>query len=319
MNSESGRRFTDRQHFFFSRVAATASAPARTVLVTQKLDPNLDWSTVQLGAFSFGGQIYSVPAGLTSYNTRINATSTIGVYVDVTANIDEQTGVLTWTFTSIDPKTLDQPIGNPLEGFLPPDVNPPEGEGWVSYSVRLKAGDTTGTTINAQATVVFDQNAPIKTPQATNTIDAGPPTSSVAALPHFSPGSFTVSWAGQDDPRGSGVANYDVYVSDDDSPFTLWQSDTTKTSATYTGQSGHTYGFYSVATDNVGNVQTTPTAAQATTTVDAIPPTSTVVPLPSFSPGSFTVGWSGMTILAARAWRATVCMSRITAVPLPRC
>ena len=35
----------------------------------------------------------------------------------------------------------------------------------------------------------------------------------------------------------------------------------------HTGQQGHTYAFYSVATDNVGNVQATPSAAQATTTV----------------------------------------------------
>ena len=39
----------------------------------------------------------------------------------------------------------------------------------------------------------------------------------------------------------------------------LWQTDTTSTSATYTGQIGHTYGFYSVATSNVGTVQPTPT------------------------------------------------------------
>ena len=55
---------------------------------------------------------------------------------------------------------------------------------------------------------------------------------------------------------------YNVYVSDDGGPFTLWQSDTTATSATFTGQVGHTYAFYSVATDNVGLVQPTPTPAK---------------------------------------------------------
>ena len=39
----------------------------------------------------------------------------------------------------------------------------------------------------------------------------------------------------------------------------------TLTSATYAGQLNHTYAFYSVATDNVGHRQATPTAAQATT------------------------------------------------------
>jgi hypothetical protein len=36
--------------------------------------------------------------------------------------------------------------------------------------------------------------------------------------------------------------------------------------------SGHTYGFYSVATDNVGNIQPTPASAQASTTVNVLPP-----------------------------------------------
>src|SRR5262249_6189285 len=65
------------------------------------------------------------------------------------------------------------------------------------------------------------------------------------------------------------------------------------TSAPFTGVNGHTYSFYSVAFDNVGNLQPTPALAQASTTVDDLPPNSSVAALPSFSPGSFTVGWSG--------------------------
>jgi Dockerin type I domain len=131
--------------------------------------------------------------------------------------------------------------------------------------------------IDAQATVVFNQNAPISTGQIFNTIDAGPPTSSVSALPTFSPATFLVNWSGQDDPSGSGIATYNVYVSDDDGPFTLWQSATTQTSATYTGQDGHTYAFYSVATDNVGNVLPTPSSAQASTTVSTTSITAVVI------------------------------------------
>ena len=61
----------------------SAPAPAQVVEVTQQLDPDLDWSTFQLGDFGFGGQLYAVPAGLKSYQTRIDARSTTGVYVDV--------------------------------------------------------------------------------------------------------------------------------------------------------------------------------------------------------------------------------------------
>ncbi len=88
-------------------------------------------------------------------------------------------------------------------------------------------------------------------------------------LPANSSPTFTVAWSGQDDAGGSGIASYNVYVSDNGASFVLWQSATSQTSAMYTGQVGHTYGFYSVAIDNVGHVQPTPTSAQATTTVVA--------------------------------------------------
>src|SRR5207302_643579 len=89
---------------------------------------------------------------------------------------------------------------------------------------------------------------------------------------------FTVSWLGQDVPGGSGIARYDVYVEDDEGPFKPFLLGTTSTSYNFTGQAGHTYSFYSIATDNVGNRQATPTAAQeATTTVRALTPTEQYV------------------------------------------
>ena len=66
-----------------------------------------------------------------------------------------------------------------------------------------------------------------------------------------------MSWSGSD-PAGPGIASYNVYLSADGGRFTLWQSGTTATSAVFSGQAGNTYGFYSVATDNVGLVQPTP-------------------------------------------------------------
>ena len=256
----------------------TAPAPAQVVEVTQQLDPDLDWSTFQLGDFGFGGQLYAVPAGLKSYQTRIDARSTTGVYVDVNASFDEQTGLVTWTFTSIDPTTLDVPAGNPAEGFLPPDNTSDAGVGFVTYIVAPKSTDTTATVIDAKATVTFQAGLPdqssLDTAPISNTIDAGAPTSTVAALPASSPAMFTVLWAGQDDTGGSGIASFDIYVSDNGGPFTAWLTGTQLTSATYTGQDGHTYAFYSVATDNVGHVQATPATAQTTTTVHVAQATS---------------------------------------------
>jgi hypothetical protein len=65
------------------------------------------------------------------------------------------------------------------------------------------------------------------------------------------------------------VALYTIFVSVDGGPYTPWLTRTTQTSATYTGAPGHTYRFYSVATDNVGHQQATPATAQATTTISS--------------------------------------------------
>jgi RHS repeat-associated protein len=257
----------------------TASAAAQVVSLTQQLDPNLDWSTFELGSFNFGSYSVTVPPGRQEYSTRVDARKTLGVYVDVSAALNRLTGLVTWTFTTIDPTTLDQPSGNTLEGFLPPDDSTGRGEGWVSYTIQPLAGDVTGTVVNAKATVIFDAGMPdhssLDTAPIFNTIDAGTPTSSVASLPAVSLPTFTVSWSGQDDAGGSGVAAYDVFVSDNGGPFTAWLTGTTQTSAGYTGASGHTYAFYSVATDNVGNREATPTTAEASTLI--VTPTTTTL------------------------------------------
>jgi RHS repeat-associated protein len=249
-----------------------ATAPAQEVVITEQLSPSLNWSTFQLGDFDFGNLVVPVPAGHTSYQTVVDATASVGLLVSVSADFNPVTGLVKWTFTSIDATTLDVPA-DPLAGFLPPDKTDPEGDGFVSYSVLPKASTQTGQTISAQASVVFDTNSPIATPTATNTIDSGTPSSSVFPLPATSGTTFTVSWSGSD-AAGPGIAAYDVYVSDQGGPYTLWQSDTTATSAIFTGQSGHTYSFYSIARDPLGFVQATPTAAQASTFVPApSPPT----------------------------------------------
>src|SRR5262249_11672900 len=170
----------------------------------------LDWTTFQLGNFGFGSVTVQVPSGRSFYHTRLDETSTLGVFVDVTAGLDLNTGIVTWTFSALDPATLDLPM-DPRIGFLPPDNANRDGEGFASYFIAPRNAMPTGTPIAAQAVVVFDNNSPIDTPQFLNMIDAGPPTSSVQLLPATTTStSFTVSWTGQDDSGGSGIATFDV-------------------------------------------------------------------------------------------------------------
>ncbi|MGZ6071502.1 MAG: hypothetical protein ACXWK8_09800, partial [Myxococcaceae bacterium] len=51
-----------------------------------------------------------------------------------------------------------------------------------------------------------------------------------------------------------------------------WMKDTTATSATFTGQTGKSYAFFSIARDQVGNLQEMPSAPDTTTRLGASPP-----------------------------------------------
>ena len=273
--------------------AATATAPAQVVTVTQTLDANLDLSTFQLGAIGFGSTTVAVPAGLQTFTTTVSLGSTLSVII--TADLDAATRVVTWTFTSIDPTTGDAP-SDPLAGFLPPDATDPQGSGFVDYTVRPVAGLASGATVAAQASIVFDANPAIATPVVTNTVDAGDPTSTVAALPATQGRlSFPVSWSGTDDAGGSGVASYTVLVSVDGAAYTVWQNATTATSAVYAGSPGHTYAFVCQAADNVGHNAAFPAAAQATTAVPAIARTLTVS---KGHPARFTDAAGGVVVVA---------------------
>jgi hypothetical protein len=93
----------------------------------------------------------------------------------------------------------------------------------------------------------------------------------VDALPAESTHRIEVSWTGDDEAgAGSGVGRYDVYVSDDGGPFELWLDATEKTSDVFDGDVGHTYAFYSVATDNVGHREAAPAAADTQTLVTRV-------------------------------------------------
>jgi hypothetical protein len=76
-----------------------------------------------------------------------------------------------------------------------------------------------------------------------------------------------VSWQGQDDPGGSGIGHYDVYVSTDGGPFELWVGDTTENTGELSVEVGRRYAFFSVATDNVGHRETPPDEPDAVTVV----------------------------------------------------
>jgi hypothetical protein len=90
------------------------------------------------------------------------------------------------------------------------------------------------------------------------------PVISVQALPAQSPPQIVLTWTAED--LGSGLGNTQVWVSVDNRPLALWAV-TLAQSATYTGQSGHRYGFAVRAVDKAGNWNPVAAAPQTTTYV----------------------------------------------------
>lgn len=282
-----------------------ASAPAQMVTIVDPLDSDLDWTSIELTGVGFGDHFITIPSGSQHFewtepvyynDTDFVVEIEVGVHPETASTPAE----LYARFTSLDPDTGLPPTVD--IGFLPPEDGTGRGQGFLTYIIKPKSGLPTGTEIRNVAWIVFDGQKAVATNQVDahnpsagtdpgkeclNTIDAGAPDSKVLALPAQSDSPFEVSWSGQDDLEGSGIASYDVYVSDNGGPFELWLQGVEQTSAIYTGELNHTYSFYSIATDNVGHVEnsepevpdTSTTVTRDTTVTDT--PTSTETPTPT--------------------------------------
>ena len=185
--------------------------------------------------------------------------------MQVDAGLDPTSGLLTATFQAIDPGT-GLPPTDPTLGFLPPDTAPPAGDGYLTYSVQAKSGLPTGTTINNQAIVYFDSNPAIDTPTWSNTLDNTPPVSQLKPLTKKSAASrIKLKPTGTD--VGSGIQDYDIYVSEDGGIFQPLLTHQTAKKDIFIATTGHKYGFFSRARDAAGNLEALKTKAETTVKV----------------------------------------------------
>jgi hypothetical protein len=266
----------------------TATAAARNVVITDVLDASIDLATFTVDGIIIGGRNIPLSPPIAPNLGQYQAGSAVdlrpaqSLILNANVSLNPATRTLSWQFAAIDP-TTGLPPSDPAVGILPQGV-----EGSLAYSAKPLRTVATGTIISNQATVVFDGNAAMNTPTWGNTIDNTAPTSQVGALLATEPLSgFTVNWSGTD--IGSGIQDFTIYASDNGGPFMAWQQNTTSTSATFTGQLGHTYGFYSIARDLVGNVEVKSSVAEATTSV----PTNLAPAFTSPTTATFQVGVAG--------------------------
>lgn len=111
-------------------------------------------------------------------------------------------------------------------------------------------------------------------------LDLLPPVSAVHALPGDSRVVIPLTWSGTDNEGGSGIAGYDIYVSEDGGPFQRWLWNTRDTAGSYFGQPGKRYAFYSRAMDAAGNLEDAPATPDAETTVTLLNQPPELDPVP---------------------------------------
>jgi len=239
-----------------------ATAPVHELIITHELDDSLDLRTFRLGSYGFGGLVFEVPENKALYQTRLDLREEMGLYVDIWAGLDIVSGVATWKFTAIDPETGTIPT-DPLVGFLP--VNNKEtgdGEGFVTYTIHPKKTVENGEVIDAVATIVFDNNAPIDTPKIFNTVDTEKPESLLISAVSLSETETVLEWTADDNEDGSGYAGADIYVSVDMSPFVHTATVLNTQKAIINTEPGRKYDFFVRAVDNAGNAEALKDAAE---------------------------------------------------------
>ncbi len=241
-----------------------ATAPAQEVFIEQIIDNDLNFKSYRVSNFGFGNYIFEVSTTKPFYQTRIDLVDSLGIYLDFLAGTNLEENKLFWILRSIDPETGMTPE-DPMKGFLQVNDDTGRGEGFVSYTIYPKdeyipeegaeeQAITTGTEIIAQAEIVFDVNAPIKTPEIKHTLDFEKPVSHITNI-SLSGTSYIVEWEPDYTALGSEVKDYKIYYSKDDKPFEVWIENTTDNNAVFTPAEDGCYKFYSIARSNVNIIE----------------------------------------------------------------
>ncbi len=245
----------------------TAGAAALEVFITDTLDVSkFDFNTFSFNTIAFADTSVKIQDFAKEFKILIDLYPKKDILLQVHGKLDTVTGIAAWSFHSLDRLTREL-TEDPDGGFLPPNVNSPQGEGHVTFSCRLKGSVAHGDVISNRASIVFDLNKPIITNTYTNRIDDRIPSSTVMPLALQQEDSvFSVAWSGSD--QGSQIASFNIFVSVNDSAYVLWKVAKQSGSAEFAGKNGYKYKFFSVAADSLGFAEPVKTGAEAVTTVN---------------------------------------------------
>lgn len=243
----------------------SAIIPAGQVSITDYLDTAIfDFTSFKVLSAGVGDTVFNfgnVENDSMIFDFDMQPIKNIILRQKIYTNLDS--GKIDWRFISLDTTSYNL-TDNIDDGFLPPNITPPEGEGFVLFSIKPKSDLPHGTVIKNKADIIFDFNDPITTPEWINTIDKVKPESYIEILPDtLYSDTITLRMHGSDD--GSGVQSYDIFLSVNDSAYTPYYQGLTGDSLRFAGNYNNTYRFFSRARDFVGNLEDTTHTADAQT------------------------------------------------------
>ncbi|MBQ0103162.1 MAG: dockerin type I repeat-containing protein [Prevotellaceae bacterium] len=156
-----------------------ASAPAYRIRIKNELDADVfDPETVEFGNTSHDGENYKW-------------------------KMTREGNVLNWDIEGIE---------------LMPNITPPEGEGYVTFSVKTRDNLPNGTVLSNKADIIFDENPVITTNTYTNIIDKEAP---VSLSRYIGTDGDTICVKVMAEDTESGIRNIAVYVSENGEAFRL--------------------------------------------------------------------------------------------------
>ena len=233
----------------------TATAPAQEIWIIDTLNINkFNLDIFSFGTMNIGDTTIVLLPGQSEFSIDIDFRPKQQLVGRVSGTLDKEKGIVKVYYNSLDPLTMSD-NENPDLGILPPNNLSPEGEGSISFSVGLNP-IISGDSFSNNATIIFDYNSPIKTNTWVNTIDNVLPKSNIESY-NFDDESNIITLNINGSDNLSGVKQYTIYISKDEGDYmpTL----ITKTnSVTFKVENNIIYKFYSIATDNIGNIEQSP-------------------------------------------------------------
>lgn len=186
-----------------------ANAPASRVIVDNSLDGDIfDLSSLTPENIQIGDRTIDLPASH-SFVITTDMRPKVNCILETRFSYSDETGSAVWHFNSLDPVSLE-PVQDFRQGFLPVNDASGKGAGRISYSVRLKEGLEHGTTVRNSASIIFDDNAPVLTPEWVNVTDYEIPMARIIKQYGHDGSCYTFEVETSD--IGSGVHTYDLYA-----------------------------------------------------------------------------------------------------------